>query len=338
VRNPPADLGLEWLRDELRAGWSIAVGAMDYVPEGGGSHHWSAVDGGGTRRFVTVDDLDDKAWLGDTRDAAYAGLCSAFSCARMLRDAGLRFVVAPIPAHDGSVVRRIDDRYAASVYRFCAGHSYRFGPYRDETLRGRVMDLVARLHMTTAAVRNHAPRHELGYGGQRDLKDFLSDPDARWDGGPYSEPARLLLATTVADVARLVGRFEELADQTARAREQGVITHGEPHPANLISVRGDLLLVDWDTVALAPPERDLSLVVAEPESSVAHYERMTGHDVNFDVITLYRLRWYLDDLASTVRLFHEPHDTNPDTQRWWEGLEPRIAALPQWLTLLGGGT
>jgi spectinomycin phosphotransferase len=283
---------------------------------------------------VTIDDLDEKPWLGDSRDVAYEGLCSAFDSARMLRSSGLAFVVAPIIAHDGSVTRRIDDRYSTSVYPFYAGHTYPFGPYRDEALRDRVVDLVAALHRATPAVRDRAPRHVLGYGGQRDLRDFLSEPDRPWDGGPYSEPTRLLLASSVAEIARLASRFEELADQTAPARQDCVITHGEPHPANLMALGDSLLLVDWDTTGLAPPERDLSLLVEKPCSGVERYERATGHVVDFDVIILYRLRWYLDDLASAVRLFRDWHDQNPDTRRWWEGLAPRIAALPEWLALL----
>ena len=143
MRNPPVDMGLERLRDELVAGWNISSVTMDYVPEGGGSHHWRAIGDGGRRHFVTVDDLDDKEWLGDTRNEVLAGLSSAFDTARGLRKTGLGFVVAPVPACDGSLVRRIDTRYAVSVYPFHLGRSYRFGIYPDQNLRDRALDLVA---------------------------------------------------------------------------------------------------------------------------------------------------------------------------------------------------
>jgi spectinomycin phosphotransferase len=338
VRNPPADLRLERLGETLLTGWSIAVGTMEYVPEGGGSHHWCTTDNGGRCHFVTVDDLDDKSWLGETRDHAFAGLCSAFDSARTLREAGLGFVVAPIPAHDGSVARRINSRYCASVYPFYTGHTFRFGPYRDALLRDRVIDMLAQLHGATSAVRDRAPRHFLGYGGQRDLQDFLAAPEQPWDGGPYSEDTRLQLVGAVADIADLVRRFEELVQQTAPARRETVITHGEPHPANLISLGDTLLLIDWDTAALAPRERDLSLLVDEPGPGAQRYQQSTGHDIDFGLINLYRLRWYLDDLGSAVRLFRHSHDRNPDTQLWWDGLVQQIAALPRWLALLEGMT
>src|SRR5262249_19193812 len=44
--------------------------SMEYVPEGGGSHHWKLTGDDGQPHFDTVDDLDDKDWMGDTRGAA----------------------------------------------------------------------------------------------------------------------------------------------------------------------------------------------------------------------------------------------------------------------------
>jgi hypothetical protein len=46
------------------------------------------------------------------------------------------------------------------------------------------------------------------------------------------------------------------------------------------------------------------------------------------------LRWYLDDLASAIRLFRNGHRDTADTRLWWEGLAPRLERLPRWLDLL----
>jgi hypothetical protein len=47
------------------------------------------------------------------------------------------------------------------------------------------------------------------------------------------------------------------------------------------------------------------------------------------------LRWYLDDLASAVRLFRNRHHDTADTRRWLDGLAPELQQLPAWLDLLG---
>lgn len=336
MRSPPVDLVRQRLREALAGGWRIRGGSMEYVPEGGGSHHWKLVDEFGEPHFVTVDDLDDKDWMGDTREAVFEGLGRALATATALHDAaGLEFVVAPIAARDGELVHRVDARYTVSVFPFLHGRSYPFGPYTDGRLRARALDMVIAVHETTAAVRDLAPHHVPRFGGRRDLVAFLADPDRRWEGGPFSEPARRLLVCHVADLAQLTTGFDRLIDLTATARADPVITHGEPHPANLMSAEGRLVLIDWDTAALAPPERDVSLIATTGVEGVDRYQEATGRQLDSTLITLYRLRWYLDDLASAVRLFRNDHRETPDTRRWWDGLAPRVKQLPEWLDLLG---
>jgi hypothetical protein len=88
---------------------------IDYAPLGGGSHHWLALEASGKRHWITVDDLDHKEFLGDSRAAALAGLRAAFETALALRDAGLEFVVAPCRSVGGDSVQPLGTRYAESA-------------------------------------------------------------------------------------------------------------------------------------------------------------------------------------------------------------------------------
>ncbi len=56
------------------------------------------------------------------------------------------------------------------------------------------------------------------------------------------------------------------------------------------------MLVDWDTVALAPPERDLWMVVESAEDA-AIYADATGRQVDDEALQFFRLTWDLKDLA-----------------------------------------
>jgi hypothetical protein len=70
-----------------------------------------------------------------------------------------------------------------------------------------------------------------------------------WHGGPYSEPARQLLARHAPLLGRALARFDELVREAAGS-EPVVITHGEPHPGNILRAAGGMYLIDWDTVGL----------------------------------------------------------------------------------------
>ena len=103
MRSPPDDLAQQDVGNALAEGWRLRAASMEYLPEGGGSHHWVLTDGDGVRHFVTVDDLDGKDWLGDTRQGVLGGLQRALGTAAELRHgAGLGFVAAPVPARAAS--------------------------------------------------------------------------------------------------------------------------------------------------------------------------------------------------------------------------------------------
>src|SRR5215813_3483509 len=207
VRSLPVDLVPERLGRALAEGWRLA-GSIEYVPEGGGSYHWKLTGDDGQSHFVTVDDLDGKDWLGGTKDAVFEGLGRALGTAAALRyGVGLEFVVAPIAASDGGLLRRLDDRYTVCVFPFLAGRSYRFGPYTDARLRRRALDMIAALHRSTPAVRGSAAHHVPRIGGRADLDAFLLDPARPWDRGPFSEAARRLLVPHTADLAQLATGF-----------------------------------------------------------------------------------------------------------------------------------
>ena len=334
MRSPPDDLAPEDVGNAVAEGWRLHAASLEYLPVGGGSHHWLLAGRDGTHRFVTVDDLDGKDWLGGTRETVFEGLRRALRTAAALRgQAGLEFVAATVPDLDGEPLRRVDDRYTVSVFPFLAGRSFPFGPYPDEVLRGQVIDMIAALHRSTAAVRGLAPVHVPGFTGRGGLDAFLADPGRPWGGGPFSAGAHRLLADRAADLARLVVAFDRLASATAPARANPVITHGEPHPGNVMRVDGRLVLIDWDTVALAAPERDLALVSGGP-ADVDRYQEATGRGIDPAVITLYRLRWYLDDLSSAVGMFRSPHHDTADTRRWRQSLAPLLEQFPRWLDLL----
>jgi spectinomycin phosphotransferase len=320
----------------LFAGWRLRVDSLEYLPEGGGSHHWKALDADGQPHFVTVDDLDNKDWMADNRSDAYTGLQRALEAAAALRHrAGLEFVVAPRGADDGRFLRRLNTRYTVSVYPFLTGTSAPFGPFTDRRLKGEVLQMIAVLHQSSAVVQGIAARDVLRFGGERDLRALLQDPRPQpWGSGPFSTRAHRLLTDHMDDLSRLLTAFDGLVQQTAARRRKFVVTHGEPHPGNVISVSGGLRLIDWDTVALAPPERDLSLLAGGEGDGVERYQQVTGRTIDPALITLYQLRWYLDDLASAVRLFSHPHRDTADTRRWWEGLPPGLSLLPSWLNRL----
>ncbi|GAB3484428.1 phosphotransferase [Amycolatopsis cihanbeyliensis] len=85
-------------------------------------------------------------------------------------------------------------------------------------------------------------------------------------------------------------------------------------------------LVDWDTVGLAVPERDLSVVSTDP-TLLDRYARATGSTPDPDALALYPMRWLLTDVAEFAGWFRGPHSRTADTERAWQGFTETVERL-----------
>jgi spectinomycin phosphotransferase len=334
MRALPEGFDASSLVSSLADGWGVDVATADYAAVGGGSYHWVVRDLDGTQSFVTVDDLDQKPWLGDSRESVFVGLRRAFDTAVALHDGGLGFVLAPIHTAGGEAVRRIGPRHTVALFPFVDGHAGRFGHYDDTAVRAAVVEMLVELHRATPAVGSVARGIGLEVPGRRHIEAGLDELNETWLGGPFSEPARRALAAHAADVAELLALADRLAADVAGRANDWVVTHGEPHAANVIWTGERHLLIDWDTVGLAPPERDLWMVVDDDGAGSAIYADATGHTIDRVAMDFYRLAWDLDDLAAYVSELRSPHRHNEDTERASEGLSRCVASRDRWAALL----
>jgi spectinomycin phosphotransferase len=338
VRARPEGVGESDLLLALAEGWRIDAATMRYAAVGGGSYHWVVRDACEEPWFVTVDDLDDKAWLGTSRPTVMAGLRSRMEMALALRrEAGLEFVVAPVPGCDGAMIRPVGPRYAVAVFPFLAGIAGRFGEVRPAAERAALIGMLAALHGSTlhgstragstraGSTRAGAPVAAIGLAQREALDAALRDLGQPWRAGPFAEPARALLAAAADPLRRLLEIFDRRAEMV-RARAS-VITHGEPHPGNVMRVGSRLMLIDWDTVGLGPPERDLWWLIGQAGPASRRYADLTGRAVDPAGLAWYRLRWALDDISAFVNQLRTEHRRTADTEHAWLALKQTVAGL-----------
>jgi spectinomycin phosphotransferase len=317
----------------LHEGWGLDVQSLEYAAVGAGSYHWLVSDRDGTRGFVTVDDLDGKLWLGDTRESVLAGLERAFDTARALADHGLPFVTAPIPTGRGETLQRLGPGHTVALFPLVDGEAGRWGePCAAE--RAAVLELLAQLHASTPAVSATATSLGLQLPGRQILEAALRDLEEPWTGGPFSERAREGLARHAPAVVELVALADRFAADIDRRGAPWAITHGEPHPGNVMRTGDGYVLVDWDTVALAPRERDLWMV-ADGGGAEA-YARATGYEPDAVAVDFFRLTWDLKDLAEYLNVFRSPHSRNEDTERCLEFVQTCGSVRDRWAALLDG--
>jgi hypothetical protein len=318
----PTDLDDANLRGYLAENWAIEDVLLEYRPVGFGSHHWLATVGLQPRWFVTVDDL--RSWSGSSSgrlEEAFERLARAFRCAQILEGAGLDFVVGPQPTTNDRPSARLGPHYSVVVHRYLAGHTAgENGEYTDPLERLKMVSHLVALHDASPLVEDVAVVDDLEVPLREDLERLvLTDLGTPWDGGPYGEPTRALLLEHSAGIARLLARHDQWAETVAE-RSSKVITHGEPHAANVLVAEEGLRLVDWESALLAPPERDLWVLDPGDGSVLDAYRRLSGRKLDPVALDCYRLWYDLFEIAGYVSGFRAHHEDTADSQESWKNL------------------
>lgn len=330
MKTPPRDLEADTISVALSAHWNLNVAALTYAPVGFGSYHWIAETTGGEKWFVTIDDLRS-AYLEENEEKAFKVLGTAFQAAAALRDAArLAFVIAPIADCGGRWLHRLDEHYSMAVFPFVDVEPTEFDRFPHESDRYDAMRLVGEIHNATAQISVDPLRKETFLVRNRTaLLQALSALDVPWNAGPYSEPARRLLRDHGTTLRQRLGQFDRLAAEVMADRSGWVVSHGEPHAGNIIRARsGSMVVVDWATVAYAPPERDLWMLLDEANPDWSVYRATTNVTSLSDrALAAYRLYWNLSDIAVFVSLCRGPHDRTEEMEMVWAELQAYVTGV-----------
>jgi spectinomycin phosphotransferase len=295
MREPPVGVADAEVLSAVRDRWDDAVERVEHLPVGFGAHHWAAYAGDGPRLFVTFDQLEPKR-TAERLEAAYAG-------AAALHAAGLEFVLASLPTRAGTLTVSL------------AGGALSCTPWREGDADGP-LDVA----WTTAALhRLHAADPPPGLPPWQprvgtDFAETVAALTARpWGPGPFADRGRDAVRHHLDDLAAWTRRYHHLGE-VARAHPW-VATHGEPDSGNQLLTADGRLLVDWESLKLAPRELDLrTLVDAGVET-----------DADPEMLELFDLEWRLDEISEYAVWFAAPHAGTLDDEIAFEGLAHELA-------------
>lgn len=250
MREPPNHVADRDVVETVRRQWDPEIDGVEHLPVGFGAHHWAATTGGERRLFVTYDGLLHRH-NADQLENAYASAAS-------LAEHGLEFVLAPCRARTGRFTVPLAEG-ALSVTRWLDGRSGD-GAFQHGDEVQATASMLELLHATAPPPRIPAWTTLVPVSLADELRALLAQP---WKTGPYALPARHELLDHLDDIARWASRYHALAERALSNRGTWVATHGEPHTANQIVTGAQRYLVDWESLKLAPPERDLHPLLEE---------------------------------------------------------------------------
>lgn len=269
----------------VRDHWEPRADAVEHLPVGWGAHHWRVAARDEPVLFATLDP--------DLPRHTQASLEAAYAAAAAL---DLPFVWPSLPSGDGAFTVPLGAR-TLSVTRWLEGR-------RPDESVAELPEMLAELHAAPASAIARTWASEIDPALPHLLRDLLQRD---WDA-PLGPAARELLVehlTRVGGWAREHARLLALADPASY-----VVTHGEPHVRNQWVARGRTWLIDWESLVLAPRERDLATLVHE------------GRDVDHDpqLVRLFDLEWRLSEIWSFAQWLQGPHVGDTDDRTALGGL------------------
>jgi len=305
---PPAELSDAEVLAGVRSGWSPAVDHVEHLAVGFGAHHWRADRAGVPIWFVSYDRFGDRH--------TESSLAAAYAGAVELAERGLEFVLAPARSRSGAVLLPVADG-ALSCTPWVIADVIGYGADLDAATAVQNIADLARLHAAPppAQIPRWQPVIAADFDGR--LERLVADP---WQTGPYGESARLVIGQSLTAIRGWTDRYRELAAMAAS--RPWVPTHGETHTANQLRTADGIRFVDWESLKLAPRERDLSTLVQ------AGY----GHQVRADraMIELFDLEWRLSEIDVYAAWFAAPHTGTTDDRVAHHGLRDELVRRPWW--------
>ena len=182
---------------------------------------------------------------------------------QLLSDLGIAQIIAPIATSTGQPWTRVD-AFTVILYPFVTGENGFDRHLSDHQWIGLG---VALKQMHTAALpcdlTEQLP-HETYSSHWRELVRTFQ---ARVEHEAFDDPAAAQLATLLRSnhdvVSELVGRAGQLGEALRGRSLDTVLCHGDIHAGNVLIDQNDALyIVDWDTLSVAPKERDLMFIGA----------------------------------------------------------------------------
>jgi spectinomycin phosphotransferase len=293
------------LRACLREQYNLVAVTLEFLPRG---YDYLA----GVYRVLTAEDV--AYLLKATLRPLYEASCAV---PRYLHDLGITSVVAPLSTIRGSLWAQLA-QWTIVVYPFLEGDTSLVGMTDAEWKQsGRTL---REIHLAPLPPSGSASLHRESFDPSpylRSVRAIEAQHLPVQQGGSGS--ARALRDSWVAHQSTIetaLTSLEQLAAALQPRTLPYVIAHGDLHAANLLrDAAGQVYLLDWDEVMLAPKERDF-IFIREPHARAfwQGYGEHAGEEIDWTALTYFRWERVIQDLIYEAQHVFERDDVGEDSK------------------------
>jgi spectinomycin phosphotransferase len=225
---------------------------------------------------------------------------------KFLSDQGIAYIITPLATQAGQLWANLD-QFKVILYPFIEGRN---GYEVDLSDRhwiefGAALKRIHNLVVPPALI-DRLQRETYSPKWREIVKASLARIETDTFDDPVAIDTAAFLQTKRAEVLDLVERTERCAQALQTRSPEFVICHADLHAGNiLIDASGALYIIDWDTLILAPKERDLMYAgggqfgaTRTPDEEEELFYRGYGQtQIDPNALAYYRYERIVEDIA-----------------------------------------
>lgn len=225
---------------------------------------------------------------------------------KFLNAQGIEQIIAPLTTKTDQLWANVDD-FKVILYPFVEGSNVYEVNISEDHWREFGATL-KRMHMADlpATITNHIRSETYSPQWRESVQHSLALTEDDIVADPIAMELMSFLKTKHNEILDLVGRAERYAKILQARTQELIVCHADIHAGNiLIDVNDTFYIVDWDTLVLAPKERDLMYIGGSllggwrsPEEEIELFYQGYGQ-TEIDPVTLsyYRYERIVEDIA-----------------------------------------
>lgn len=243
---------------------------------------------------------------------------------KLLHDNGGQQVIAPIPTKDKKLWVSLN-AFNLTLYPFIEGENGFDVPLTDSQWV-ELGTILRQLHNVEvpSSLKEDLPVEIYSPKWRETAKVFLDRIEHETFDEPTAAKFAEFIKTKKEIINHLIEHAEELAQKLKDENLDFVLCHGDIHAANvLINGNGKFYVVDWDTLILAPKERDLMFIGGgiggawnKPEEDRLFYQGYGQVKINQTALAYYRHERIVEDVVEFCSRILDSDNGGRDRDVW----------------------
>ncbi len=299
--------------------YALEIATASFLPKGEASYSYIATERHGPRWVLKVQG-----------SARMVNLEERLRAVSFVHEAcGFTQVVAPRRNRWGDYTCCYD-HYTVSVYPFVEGKTIEAASQTDAYAYD-LASLLGAFHQHGSMLPFPIPKETFDDPFEERILHVLRTVEAPGQlANPIQERLRDLLLVHRSNVEMTLEVMRQFTEAVRQLDLDWVLTHGDPNWANImVDASGTCRLLDWDDLALGPPEHDLVFFSDRSperfETFLRQYLTVNRQArLHAEVFAFYQYRWVMQEIADyTTRIMFRNVDSAEDEHAWAE-LQPYV--------------